>query len=314
MIEGVSSNASYRNQWASQLTRSGESDGSGESAGATESTGSTGQVWDAVFTDESENMVSVNDFLNLMVVQLQNQDFMNPVDDTQFVTQLAQFATMQQMQEMATYMKTNYVMSLVGKNVTAARFSVSGALEQETGTVEKISLVNNEYAIYVNGKQFSLEQIMEIHEGGAVSDTETDGETQDPAEMAYLLSLIGKEVTVQQRDADGNPTGTITGVVERVSAEDGLYIGGSWYPLEDVTEITGASEPEEELPPEEEPDGTEETPAPGTDEGAGEVTGGGETDPTHPEEGEGSATAEPDSETDPEPTPSETEDAAAGTA
>lgn len=99
----------------------------------TEETESTGQVWDAVFTDDSDNGVSVDDFLNLMVAQLQNQDFMNPVDDTQYVTQLAQFATMQQMQELATYMKTNYVMSLVGKEVTAARFSVSGELQQETG-------------------------------------------------------------------------------------------------------------------------------------------------------------------------------------
>ena len=93
--------------------------------------------WDAVFTDDSDNGVSVDDFLNLMVAQLQNQDFMNPVDDTQYVTQLAQFATMQQMQELATYMKTNYVMSLVGKEVTAARFSVSGELQQETGRVAK---------------------------------------------------------------------------------------------------------------------------------------------------------------------------------
>ena len=90
---------------------------------------------------------------DLMVAQLQNQDFMNPVDDTQYVTQAAQFATMQQMQELATYMKTGSVMSLVGKEVTAARFSVSGELQQETGRVEKISLVNNEYAVYVKRQE-----------------------------------------------------------------------------------------------------------------------------------------------------------------
>ena len=35
-------------------------------------------------------------FLTLLVAQLKNQDFMNPVDDTQYVTQLAQISTMQQ--------------------------------------------------------------------------------------------------------------------------------------------------------------------------------------------------------------------------
>ena len=47
--------------------------------------------WGVKF-EEDDKAVKVEDFLNLMVAQLQNQDFMNPVDDTQYVTQLAQFA------------------------------------------------------------------------------------------------------------------------------------------------------------------------------------------------------------------------------
>jgi flagellar basal-body rod modification protein FlgD len=35
-------------------------------------------------------------FLQLLVAQLQNQDPTNPTDSTQFVTQLAQFQTMEQ--------------------------------------------------------------------------------------------------------------------------------------------------------------------------------------------------------------------------
>jgi flagellar basal-body rod modification protein FlgD len=35
-------------------------------------------------------------FLQLLVAQLQNQDPTNPADSTQFVTQLAQFQTMEQ--------------------------------------------------------------------------------------------------------------------------------------------------------------------------------------------------------------------------
>ena len=111
MISGVDGVSSYRSMYAAGTASTRESTGTSE----TEETEGTGQVWDAVFTDDSDNGVSVDDFLNLMVAQLQNQDFMNPVDDTQYVTQLAQFATMQQMQELATYMKINNVMSLVGK-------------------------------------------------------------------------------------------------------------------------------------------------------------------------------------------------------
>ena len=40
--------------------------------------------------------VTENMFLQLLVAQLQNQDPTNPADSTQFVTQLAQFQTMEQ--------------------------------------------------------------------------------------------------------------------------------------------------------------------------------------------------------------------------
>ena len=254
MVDGVGSSYSYRDQWANNLLDTG--------ASGTEETEKTGQDWNAVFTEKKDNGVTVDDFLTLMVAQLKNQDFMNPVDDTQYVTQLAQFATMQQMQEMATYMKTNYVMSLVGKNVTAAKVSVSGELQKETGAVQKISLVNNEYAVYVNGKKFTLEQIMEVNASSGASGSE---EQEDPVKAGYLISLIGKTVTVRERDEDGEPLGKETGVVEKVSTADGeyrVYVNGQWYPLDDVLQVDGVKpeEPEPETPDVDEPGGTTETP------------------------------------------------------
>jgi hypothetical protein len=122
-----------------------------------------GNQYDAVFTDKSDNSsVDPMDFLNLMIAQMKNQDFMNPMDDTQFVTQMAQFSTMRQMQDLAEYSKSNYAMSLVGKTVTASRFTVGGGLDTATGPVRKVSLVNNEYVLYIEGKRYTLSQIMEV--------------------------------------------------------------------------------------------------------------------------------------------------------
>jgi len=59
---------------------SGAASGNGSTAGATTPTAPV-----------SESM-----FLQLLVAQLQNQDPTNPADSTQFVTQLAQFQTMEQ--------------------------------------------------------------------------------------------------------------------------------------------------------------------------------------------------------------------------
>lgn len=70
MINGIDAGASYRNRYTAGAFSTRETTGTPE----TEQTG--GQSWDAVFTDKADNGVSVDDFLNLMVAQLQNQDFM----------------------------------------------------------------------------------------------------------------------------------------------------------------------------------------------------------------------------------------------
>lgn len=131
--------------------------------------------------EDSKEDVSVQDFLQLMIAQLRNQDFTNPVDDTQYVSQLAQFATMQQMQELAYYSKTNYTLGLVGKTVTVASYSLGGQISKDTGPVEKVALVNNEYMLTVNGKSYKLNQIMSVGEGSI----NPDGETKLTATMLY---------------------------------------------------------------------------------------------------------------------------------
>lgn len=132
-------------------------------------TGKTGENIDAVFADPDEQNVSVDDFLQLMIAQMKNQDFMNPVDDTQYVTQLAQFTTMQYMEDMAYNSKSNFISSLVGKNVVASKITVSGELDTQEGIVNKISLVDNEYLVYVNDKPYKMSEVMQIKTAPAES-------------------------------------------------------------------------------------------------------------------------------------------------
>lgn len=47
-------------------------------------------------TDPTDALGNENTFLQLLVAQLQNQDPSQPQDGTQFVTQLAQFSTLEQ--------------------------------------------------------------------------------------------------------------------------------------------------------------------------------------------------------------------------
>jgi flagellar basal-body rod modification protein FlgD len=62
--------------------------GTSASTGTTANTGAT-----------SNSQLTSNDFITLLVTQLQEQDPSNPVDPTQFVTQMVQFNTLEQVMQ-----------------------------------------------------------------------------------------------------------------------------------------------------------------------------------------------------------------------
>lgn len=126
----------------------------------------------AVFSDKEKDGLKVEDFFNLMLAQLTNQDFMNPVDDTQYLSQLAQFASMQQMMELGEYSKQNYIMSMMGKYAVAGENKVGGTQDITEGYVEKISIEKGEYRIFVNGKPFSPDQIKQLYTSKQIADEE----------------------------------------------------------------------------------------------------------------------------------------------
>ena len=82
-----------------------------------------------------------DDFLKLFVAQLQHQDPMNPMQDGDFMGQMAQFSTLEQTTNMATanqQMATNISMgqslSLLGKTVTY----IDDDDVRHTGVVQKV--------------------------------------------------------------------------------------------------------------------------------------------------------------------------------
>ena len=102
--------------------------------------------------------------------------------------------------------------------------------DRVTGVVDKISLVDNEYRVHIGDKSFSLEQIMELGESPS---TEPD-DSVDYDQSAFLLSLVGKQVTIKDDDEE-----EITGTVSRISLQDGmkLMVGDKWYTLDQLVSV-----------------------------------------------------------------------------
>lgn len=132
------------------------------------------------FVDNNSTDLKVDDFLNLLVAEMTNQDPMSPMSNTDFVAQMAQFTSLQTMQDLTYYSNASFAASLVGKTVTMASVSASGEMQVETGPVQAINLNGKEFEIRVNNKIFTIKNLMEIaptnSTGGGDSDDVEDSE------------------------------------------------------------------------------------------------------------------------------------------
>lgn len=78
----------------------------------------------------SLKILGKNDFLNMLIVQLQNQDPLNPADSTEFTAQLAQFSSLEQLSNINDSLKNmeqfqaalthSQAVSYIGKEITAS--------------------------------------------------------------------------------------------------------------------------------------------------------------------------------------------------
>ncbi len=162
-----------------------------------------------------------NAFLKLLITQMSNQDPMKPTDDTEFVSQLAQFSSLEQMQNMNTNLdKFVGVQTLtqatgwIGKAIqwvdAASGKNVAGQVKSvtfEDGVPSLVVPMN----VSVKGSDGKYtQQIQEYNVPmSSVNNVFTVEETQT---VSSALSWIGRNVTGTELGGTKTITGKVTGV------------------------------------------------------------------------------------------------------
>lgn len=213
----------------------------------------TSQVFNQRNSD-SKNELGQQEFLHLLTTQMRNQDPMNPLDGTEFASQLAQFNTVEQLigvndelkvlkssQElMSVSMINSMATSLTGKNVKALSNQVQ---------VDAAGTANIHYEL--NNSAEEVEIIIRNEAGnevrreilsGVPSGENTWGwdgknsEGRDVAEGQYTVEIAAKN--------GDNEVGSLIfteGIAEKVRFQgDGVYImvNGIPVPISDVQEVS----------------------------------------------------------------------------
>lgn len=133
--------------------------------------------------------LNFNDFLQLMVQQLQNQTIDNAADTSDMLNQMVQMSVVQMMSQVQTSLDSLttastmiYAASLVGKTVTVASYDEEGNIQEIVGVVEGTGTYQNTPVIFIEGEMYPLNSIMAVGTLPEIPDEGEGGDTGDGGE------------------------------------------------------------------------------------------------------------------------------------
>lgn len=99
-------------------------------------------------------------FMTLLVTQMQNQDPLNPSSDTEFIAQLAQFSSLEQMQNLNVAMSNQNAFGLVGQNVIINVGQSEGETKNQiAGIVQYVEMKEGKAYLAVDEELYSVDDL-----------------------------------------------------------------------------------------------------------------------------------------------------------
>ncbi len=108
-------------------------------------------------------------FLKLMIAQLQHQDPLNPSDNTQFIAQMAQFTSLEQLNNLATagekQAQANAVtqaISMIGKTVHWNTKEADGSFTDHSGSVTGVTVEDSKAYLKVGADKVLVSDVTQV--------------------------------------------------------------------------------------------------------------------------------------------------------
>ena len=113
-----------------------------------------------------EKNLGKDDFLKLLVTQLKYQNPLEPLKDNEFIAQMAQFSSLEQMKNLNDTISESYSMMLRGDSVGMLGKKVTimdeKTLEQVSLLIDRVKFVENSPLFYSGDTEIQPSEILEI--------------------------------------------------------------------------------------------------------------------------------------------------------
>lgn len=171
-----------------------------------------------------------DDFLNLLVTQLRYQDPLKPMEDKEFIAQMAQFSSLEQMQNMNGTMTKSQAFSLLGKYITAnIADSQTNELKTVQGQVTNVKINDGKTYVVVNNQDILVDSIKNVVDAA---------NNANLTNLSAYTNLIGYNVKGAVYDSKTSNVVAVTGAIKAL--EKGVY--EDYAVMDDVTvEISGVN-------------------------------------------------------------------------
>lgn len=160
-------------------------------------------------------------FLQLLVTQLKNQNPLEPMDNTEFIAQMAQFSSLEQAQNTNKTIKADSAYNLVNKLVKANHVDPkTNEITQVVGEVSMVRVDGDKVYLKVDGIEVLYDDVKEVTD--LISPYDQMQAINQNFQMSSAFSLIGKDVKAKvAKDSTGTEFDEVEGKVTGVRMNEG---------------------------------------------------------------------------------------------
>lgn len=109
-------------------------------------------------------------FLQLLICEMQHQDPLEPTTNTEWISQMATFSQLEELQALSKTTENTQIFSLVGKNVIVSTEDASGKTVLKEGIVDFISMSGGTAKFSIDGALYSMEELYSVVDGDYLYD------------------------------------------------------------------------------------------------------------------------------------------------